>query len=120
MRREHHIAVARALVARYDTIYVEDLNVKGLARGMLAKSVSDAGWGLFLQWLRVKAESAGRVVIAVNPSGTSQTCSACGARVRKDLSVRVHRCPCGYEEDRDVNAARNILAAGRAARRAAA
>lgn len=120
VRRQHHIDVANTLVVRYDTIYVEALNVHGLARGMLAKSVNDAGWGGFLHWLRVKAESAGREVIEVNPAGTSQTCSECGCEVRKGLSVRVHRCPhCGYVADRDVNAARNILSAGRALRREA-
>ena len=58
-----------------------------------------------------KAESAGCSVILVDPRGTSQTCSGCGAFVKKDLSVRVHACPvCGLTIDRDVNAARNILA----------
>ncbi len=54
-------------------------------------------------------ERAGREFIAVDPRGTSQTCSECGCEVRKDLSVRVHDCPhCGYVVDRDVNAARNV------------
>jgi putative transposase len=119
VRREHHIHVARALVAGYDFIAVEALNIKGLARGMLSKSVHDAGWGNFLGWLRTKAEEAGRVVVEVNPAGTSQTCSACGETVRKSLAVRVHRCPCGLVMDRDENAALNILAAGRAVRRGA-
>ncbi|MBO5669131.1 MAG: transposase, partial [Candidatus Methanomethylophilaceae archaeon] len=58
-----------------------------------------------------KAESAGRTIVLVDPKGTSQICSNCQEIVEKDLSVRVHVCPhCGYEEDRDVNAARNILA----------
>ena len=118
-RRERHITVARALVAQYDTIVVENLNVKGLARGMLAKQVNDAGWASFLWWLHVKAEEAGRAVISVNPSGTSQSCSACGLVVQKTLAERTHRCPCGYVADRDVNAARNILALGMSARGAA-
>ncbi len=117
VRREHHIAVARTLVEKYDTIYVEALNIKGLASGMLAKSVNDAAWGEFLHWLRVKAESAGRVVVEVNPCGTSQVCSGCGViGEHKSLAVRVHRCPdCGLVLDRDINAAKNILAAGKAA-----
>ncbi len=119
VRRQGHIDVARALVARYDTICVEALNIKGLARSRLAKSVNDAGWASFLQWLDVKAEEAGREVVKVNPVGTTQLCSRCGERVEKDLSVRVHRCPCGLVMDRDVNAARNILARGRRARRGA-
>lgn len=120
VRREHHIQVARALVAKHDVVCVENLNVKGLARGQLAKSVNDAGWGSFLGWLRVKAEEAGREVVEVNPSGTSQNCSGCGCEVRKSLAVRVHRCPhCGLVLDRDVNAARNILGLGMGLRGAA-
>ena len=118
VRRQHHIDTARAIVARYGHIYTEDLNIKGLAGSMLAKPIHDAGWASFLGWLACKAEEAGRKVIAVDPFGTSQICSACGVVVRKDLSVRVHRCPdCGYTADRDVNAARNILRLGRSLRR---
>lgn len=113
IRRENHISVAKSLVSRYGKVYVEALNIKGLASGMLAKSVHDAAWGNFLHWLRVKAEEAGREVLEVNPSGTSQICSGCGVEVRKDLSVRIHRCPdCELILDRDVNAARNILRLG--------
>lgn len=111
-RRDHHFKVALKLVRQYDLIAVEDLNVRGLARGMLAKSVHDAGWGQFVEILRGKAESAGRVVKAVNPSGTSQVCSGCGCAPaeKKSLSVRTHQCPeCGLMLDRDVNAARNVL-----------
>lgn len=115
-RRDFHHKTARSLVERHDRIVVEDLNVKGLARGMLAKSVHDAGWGQFLTILATKAEDAGREVVRVNPSGTSQQCSACGATVAKSLAVRVHRCPCGYTDDRDVNAARNILRLGQSLR----
>ena len=108
VRRDFHHKTARAIVQRYDRIAVEDLNVKGLARGMLAKAVNDAGWGQFVAILTSKAEDAGRVIVRVDPSGTSQECSACGERVPKALGVRVHRCPCGYTADRDTNAARNI------------
>jgi putative transposase len=66
-----------------------------------------------------KAESAGRKVVKVDPRGTSQRCSACGVVVPKDLSVRVHRCSCGYAADRDVNAARNIIGLGQSLREAA-
>jgi len=119
-RRERSILLARALVAKYDRIYVENLNVRGLASGMLAKSVNDAAWGDFLHWLRVKAEEAGRKVVEVDPRGTSQICSGCGSVVKKTLADREHRCPnCGLVLDRDVNAAINILTAGRAVRGAA-
>lgn len=117
VRRENAIGIARSLVAKYDTIYVEDLNINRLARSMFAKSVHDASWGTLLHWIRVKAEEAGREVIAVDPRGTSQECSECDAEVRKDLSVRIHNCPhCGLVLDRDVNAARNIKARGRRVR----
>ena len=120
VRRERHIILARALVAAYGCIFVEKLNFVGLARGMLARPIHDAAWSGFLGWLRVKAEEAGREVVEVDPRGTSQTCSSCGCEVRKDLAVRVHDCPrCGYVADRDGNAARNVLGAGRALRREA-
>ena len=117
-RRDFHFKAAHALTQRYDLIAVEDLNVKGLAGGMLAKSVHDAGWGQFLAILTAKAESAGRVVVAVDPRNTSQLCSGCGNRVDKALSEREHHCQgCGLRLGRDENAARNILArAGPAAR----
>jgi len=110
IRRDHHHNAALLLVRNYDRIGIEDLEVRGLARGMLAKQVHDAGWGQFTTILRAKAESAGREVVAVDPRGTSQECSACGREVNKSLAVRVHNCPyCGLIVDRDINAARNIL-----------
>lgn len=109
VRRDFHQKTALHLVRQYDVIAVEQLNVKGMQRSRLAKSVSDAGWGGFLQTLRFKAASAGREVVAVNPAGTSQRCSSCGAVVSKPLSVRVHACGCGYVAHRDVNAAKNVL-----------
>lgn len=114
IRRENHIAVARSLVREYDTIYVEDLNIKGLARSTLAKSVNDAGWGNFLGWLACKAEEAGREIVKVNPSGTSQKCSQCGSiGPHKGLEVRIYHClDCGMVLDRDINAARNIQGVG--------
>jgi putative transposase len=116
-RRDFHFKIALGLVRKYDLIAVEDLNVRGLSRGMLAKPVNDAGWSQFAEILRFKAESAGRVVIAVNPNGTSQVCSGCGCvpLERKTLAVRTHRCSeCGLVLDRDTNAARNILHLARA------
>jgi putative transposase len=112
-RRDFHHQTARSLVERYSVIFVEDLNVKGMARGMLAKSVSDAGWAQFLQILTAKAEEAGRVVLAVNPSGTSQTCT-CGAPVPKTLSQRWHEClDCGLSLARDHVSALLIQGLGR-------
>jgi putative transposase len=93
------------LVNRYGRIAVEDLNIKGLARGMLAKAVHEASWGQFVQMVRYKAESAGGEVIEVDPRGTSQTCPECGTVARKTLAERVHCCDCGCSLDRDVVAA---------------
>jgi len=97
------------LVQNFGVIAVEDLNVKGLAGGMLAKSVQDVAWASFFSKLAYKAESAGRTLQAVNPSGTSQTCP-CGAKVRKELSDREHVCAaCGLIAPRDVVSAQVIL-----------
>lgn len=113
VRLDFHHKVALGIVRRFDSISVEKLNVKGLARMRLAKQVHDAGWAQFASILQAKAESAGREFFAVDPRGTSQECSGCGAVVRKDLGVRVHDCPkCGLVLDRDVNAAKNVQRRG--------
>jgi putative transposase len=108
-RRTHHFQIAADLVRHFSLIAVEDLNVKGLARGMLAREVNDAAWGGFLQILSDKAESAGRRVVKVDPRHTSQTCPVCGAVEPKKLSQRIHDCACGYRTNRDVAAAQVIL-----------
>jgi len=108
-RKDFQHKEALKLVQRYGVIAVEDLTIKGLAGGMLAKSVQDAGWGGFLQMLAYKAESAGRKLCAVDPRGTSQTC-VCGAKVPKRLSDRVHVCTaCGLMASRDHVSAQVIL-----------
>lgn len=109
-RRDFHHKESRKIVNSNGLIAVEELNVKGLASGMLAKSVNDAGWSQFLNFIAYKAESAGRVFVKVDPRGTSQVC-ICGARVEKSLAVRVHRCEsCGLVGDRDHISAQIILA----------
>ncbi|MGA9380907.1 MAG: transposase, partial [Phormidium sp.] len=75
----------------------------------LAKSISDASWSLFREWLEYFALKFGKVAIAVPPQYTSQKCSGCGAMVKKSLSVPTHVCKCGVVLDRDENAAINIL-----------
>lgn len=119
--RQHHAGTAanrndflhklsNRLVREHSHIAVEALNIKGLSRGMLAKDVLSAGWATFFNMLRYKAESAGSVVEAVDPRGTSQSCPACGCVVTKTLAVRWHSCPhCGFEADRDVAAAQVVL-----------
>lgn len=109
-RRDFMHKLTTGLVRQHTHFAVEDLNITGLSRGMLAKDVLNASWGLFFQMLRYKAESAGGAVEAVDPRGTSQACSACGSTVPKALSERRHDYPhCGYQANRDVNAAQNIL-----------
>ncbi|NEO49951.1 MAG: transposase [Moorea sp. SIO4G2] len=109
-RKDFHFKTAKKLLDEHDLVAHEKLNIKGLAKTKLAKSVLDAGWGQFLSILSVKAENAGLITKAVNPRNTSQNCSNCGTKVPKELKDRIHSCPhCGFTADRDVNAAINIL-----------
>lgn len=110
IRENFHYNTAHKLVKQYDLIAVEDLNIKGLARTRLSKSILDAAWGRFITVLDAVAVKCGVRVVKVSPYGTSQNCSGCGVKVPKTLSVRLHEChKCGLEMDRDENAARNIL-----------
>jgi putative transposase len=111
-RSDFQHKLSKTLVTTYSLIAVEDLNVKGLASVMLAKSVNDAGWGQFLQMLKNKAVEAGSLVVEVNPRQTSQTCPNCGLIAKKPLVVRWHSCPCGCEMHRDIAAAIVILRRG--------
>ncbi len=113
-RADFHHKTALNMVRDFDVIAVEDLNVCGMVKNHhLAKSISDAGWSQFTSILTSKAASAGREVIRVNPSYTSQDCSQCGNRVRKTLATREHRCICcGFVAHRDHNAAINIQQRG--------
>ena len=113
-RADHHHKLALRLIRENQTIAVEDLAVAGLARTRLAKSVHDAGWTMCIRLLDAKAAQHGRRVVKIGRwVPTSQTCSACGHRDGpKPLSVRSWVCPtCGTGQDRDGNAARNILVA---------
>ena len=109
--------VSAKLVRENDKIYIEDLNVQGLARGILAKSVHDASWSMLRQFLTYKAEGAGRELVAVDPRQTSQICPECGQVAKKKLSQRTHKCDCGCILDRDHAAAKVILARGRSGSR---
>jgi putative transposase len=104
--------LSHKLVQTYSFIAVEKLNVKGLASGMLAKSVNDVGWSAFIQMLRYKAVEAGTQLVEVHPAHTSQTCPQCGTIRKKQLSQRWHTCGCGIECPRDIAAALVILARG--------
>lgn len=107
-RRDHLHKLARALVSRYQGIAFEDLNLAGLKRGMLARSIHDAAWALLVQFTTYKAASASAEVKLVDPRGTSQTCPACGTIKAKTLRERLHCCTCGCTLDRDVSAAQIV------------
>lgn len=105
------------IIRESQAVYVEDLCVRGLARTRLAKSVHDAGWSAFTGMLEYKAARHGRTFGKIGRfEPTSRVCSACGVKDGpKPLSVREWTCGgCGAVHDRDVNAARNIVTAGRA------
>jgi putative transposase len=119
-RKDFAVKTALCVVKSSDFIAYEDLQVKNMVlakRGAnsaqnhkLAKSISDAAWSQFAQWLQYFGKVFGKTVVAVAPQYTSQDCSACGNTVKKSLSVRTHICSCGTILDRDHNAALNILA----------
>jgi len=97
---------SRDLVNRFNCIAIESLRIKSLARTRLAKLVNDAAWGFFIYCLIYKAANAGGSVVRVDSRGTSQTCPACGAVARKELSERTHCCKgCGFRCHRDHAAA---------------
>lgn len=117
-RRDFHHKLSTRIVRESQAVYVENLAVNGLGRTRLAKSVHDAGWSAFVGMLEYKAARYGRTFGKIDrwfPS--SKLCSACGALADKmPLNIRTWTCACGVTHDRDVNAARNVLAAGRAER----
>lgn len=105
---------SKKIVDHYQYICVEDLNIKKMVEDSYhAKSIMDASWNQFLQFLTYKAEEAGRKLGLVNPAFTTQDCYKCGYREKKRLTDRTHCCAsCGYLASRDFNAAQNILALG--------
>jgi putative transposase len=140
-RRDFAHQTSRRLVNDHDLIVYEDLKIKNMtrrpkprpdgnggyepngakAKSGLNRSINDAGWGQFISMTIYKAESAGREVIAVDPRNTSRTCSGCGHVSAGNRHGAVFRClGCGHEAHADVNAAENILRAGRARRLIAA
>ena len=111
-RNDFQHKLSREIVNNYGMIFVEDLNVKGLSRGLFSKSVHDAGWAAFFQKLSYKAASAGRWFLPVDARGTSQRCP-CGAPNIKRLSDREHVClHCGLVTTRDHASAMEILRLG--------
>lgn len=115
-RRDWQHKLSTTIIRDNQAVYVEDLCVAGLGRTRLAKSVHDAGWASFIGMLEYKATRHGRAFARIDRwLPTSQTCSECG-RIDgpKPLSVRSWTCLCGATHDRNINAARNVLAAGQA------
>jgi putative transposase len=110
-RLDMHHKVSLELVRRFGFIAAEDLDVQAMLKNKrLARQIKDAGWSSFIQILTRKCQMHGCRIALVNPRGTSQTCSQCGAVVAKLLWQRTHTCSCGLSIHRDLNAARNILA----------
>ena len=119
-RRDFAHQESRKLVNQYQFIAFEDLDIQamqsrpvGTRFKSITRGIADVAWGQFVQFTTYKAADAGRVVVRVNPRGTTQMCSGCHAIVPKDLRVRIHDCPhCALVLNRDHNAALNILARG--------
>jgi putative transposase len=114
-RLDAHYKLALRLVRDNQAVYLEDLSVAGLARTKLARSIHDAGWSTLVRLIVEKAEHHGRAVVRIGRAfPSSQLCSACGRRDGpKPLAVRSWTCTaCGTAHDRDLNAARNVLAEG--------
>jgi len=111
-RKDYIDKIVNHLVKQYDLIAIEDLKPTNMVRNKhLSKSILDAGWGYFRERLNIKAVDAGCAVVAVNPAYTSQTCSACGCVNRENRPDQATFCcvECEYEDNADVNAAKNIL-----------
>jgi len=113
-RKDFAVKLARCVIQSSDLVAYEDLQVRNLVKNRkLAKSISDAAWSNFRQWLEYFGKVFGVVTVAVPVHYTSQNCSNCGEVVKKSLSQRTHRCQhCGIVLDRDWNAAINILELG--------
>jgi putative transposase len=112
--RDYQHKLTTWLVTEYDVVAVEDLQVKPMLEGSQnAKNKQDAAWSRFIELLEYKADLHGTHVQKVKPGGTTKECAVCGVETAKPIWVREHSCPaCGHTEDRDLNAAKNILYRG--------
>jgi putative transposase len=113
-RRDFLHKLSNYYARKYDLVAVEDLDAKGLVElPGNSRDRAGAAWGTFLRMLEYKCEREGTHFVAVNPGGTTKECASCGVSTDKPLWVREHSCPaCGFEADRDANAAWNILSRG--------
>ena len=102
------------LVKEYDAVFVEDLNIAGMLQSDgNAWNKQDAAWRQFITLLEYKGDLYGTHVVQVEAAGTTRECASCGVETAKPIWVREHSCPsCGFETDRDANAAMNVLQRG--------
>jgi putative transposase len=102
-RKDFHFKQAHELCNVADMVFMEDLDFHITAKGFLGKHMLDGGFGQFRNIVQYVCWKRDKFFGVVDARGTSQTCPECGAKVKKDLNVRVHHCPeCGYTTDRDV------------------
>ncbi|AFZ05859.1 transposase, IS605 OrfB family [Oscillatoria nigro-viridis PCC 7112] len=112
-RKDFAVKTALCAVISNDFVAYENLQARNMVKNhKLAKSINDAAWSQFAQWLEYLGKVYGKTMCAVAPQYTSQECSNCGNLVKKTLSTRTHICGCGTILDRDHNAAKNILTKG--------
>jgi len=113
-RRDFLHKLSNYYATEYDLVAVEDLDVKGLVElPSNSRDRAGAAWGTFVRMLEYKCEREGTHFAAVDPRGTTKECASCGVKTDKPLWVRKHACPsCGFEADRDANAAWNVLSRG--------
>ncbi|MFO7926707.1 RNA-guided endonuclease InsQ/TnpB family protein [Natronomonas sp.] len=113
-RRDLIHKLSNYYATEYDLVAVEDLDAKGLIElPGSSRNRAGAAWGTFLRMLQSKCEREGTYFVAVDSKDTTKECASCGVKTDKPLWVREHSCPsCGFEADRDANAAWNILSRG--------
>jgi putative transposase len=116
-RKDFLHKLSTQLVKNHGAIFVGNVNACGLAKTTMAKSVLDAGWSTFRAMLQYKGDDAGCIVRVTNEAHSTRTCSCCkaqtGPKGRVELNIRNWICEeCSTEHDRDINAAKNILARG--------
>lgn len=124
-RKDFNHKLSRKLINENDIIVIEDIKIKQLKEKNLKenenqiikkeninRTYDDIAWGQFTQFLKYKAENAGKILIKVPAYNTTKECHVCGKLIDKSLDERVHKCSCGCVEDRDINAAKVILRRG--------
>jgi len=113
-RRDFLHKLSNYYAREYELVAVEDLDVKGMLESPRnGRNTASAAWNTFTDMLETKCEREGTHFVAVDPEGTTKECARCGVKTDKPLWVREHSCPaCGFEADRDANAAWNILSRG--------